>query len=52
MKIKRQKHSVKTKLRLFCSKEDPPRSSWSRIIVTGVAEGTEKHKEDDPVAKT
>ena len=52
MKIKRQKHSVKTKIRKICSKEEPPRSSWSRIKVTGAAEDTEKHKEDDPVAKT
>ena len=52
MKIKRQKHSVKTKIRLFCSKEEPQRSSWSRIRATGAAEDTEKHKEDDPVAKT
>ena len=52
MKIKRQKHSVKTKIRLFCSKEEPQRSSWSRIRATEAAEGTEKHKEDEPVSKT
>ena len=52
MKIKRQKHSVKTKIRQICSMEEPPRSSWSRIRDTGAAEDTEKHKEDDPVAKT
>ena len=52
MKIKRQKHSVKTKIRLFCSKEKPQRSSWSRIRATGAAEDTEKQQEDDPVAKT
>ena len=52
MKIKRQKHSVKTKIRLFCSKEEPLRSSWSRIRVTGSAEDTEKQQEEDPVAKT
>ena len=49
MIIKRQKHSVKTKIRLFCSKEEPLRSSWSRIRATGAAE---KQQEDDPVAKT
>ena len=52
MKIKRQKHSVKTKIRLFCSKEEPQRSSWSRTRATGAAEGTEKQQEEDPVAKT
>ena len=52
MKIKRQKHSVKIKIRLFCSKEEPLRSSWSRIKATGAAEDTEKQQEDDPVAKT
>ena len=52
MKIKRQKHSVKTKIWLFCSKEEPQRSSWSRIRATGSAEGTEKQQEEDPVAKT
>ena len=52
MKIKRQKHSVKIKIRLFCSKEQSPRSSWSRIRATGAAEGTEKQQEEDPVVKT
>ena len=37
MKIKRQKHSVKIKIRLFCSKEQSPRSSWGRIRATGTA---------------
>ena len=52
MKIKRQKHSVKTKIRLFCSMEDPPRSSWSRIRATGAAENTDKQQYDNPVVKT
>ena len=52
MKIKRQKHSVKIKIRLFCSKEQSSKSSWSRIRATGAAEGTEKQKGDHPVAKT
>ena len=52
MKIKRQKHSVKTKIRLFCSKEEQQRSSWSRIRATGSEEGTENQQEEDPVAKT
>ena len=52
MKIKRQKHSVKIKIRLFCSKEEPQRSSWSRIRTTRTAEFTRNQQEEDPVAKT